>query len=54
MDEHRCPRPWPENAWPTAEQLLTFFDTACNECRLRMAEAALQDGERAALCRVRH
>lgn len=51
---HRCLSPWPENVWPTAEQLVAYFETACLDCRLRMAEAALTDGHRAALCRMHH
>lgn len=50
MAEHTCPRTWPENAWPTPEQLAEYVASCCAQCRLSFAAGAIFSAMRATKC----
>lgn len=48
------PRTWPEDSWPTAEQLLDWLLTATRPEQLETTARAIENGQRASTCLMFH
>jgi hypothetical protein len=48
------PKPWPENAWPTADQLADWLPIATRAERVELAAVFLRNSERSQDCFLRN